>query len=163
MVRPIEVATLDIALQGEHNSDFYFAAGLDRPYYYSVHSAAAELAPAGNTLLHVAKYLAAEGPESTASEAELEHLLHRLNPGWQQKLIHKRFLPHVRAANRLASASAGGLAGRQAVCIDGLERTFLAGDWVGAQGWLADSSVASALLAAEQVLQNAPTRAQMLV
>ena len=35
-----------------------FALGLDRPYYFSVHSAAAKLAPEGISVVHVMKYLA---------------------------------------------------------------------------------------------------------
>ena len=34
-----------------------FALGLDRPYYFSVHSAAARLAPEGISVVHVMKYL----------------------------------------------------------------------------------------------------------
>ena len=149
---PIQVASFEVALQGEHDPTFYFAGGLHKPYYYSVHSAAAKLAPAGQTLIHLAKYLAPEGPDADAAEAEFEALLDRVLPGWRPLLVHKRFLPHIRAVNRLAPAASGGLQGRQPVRISGLRRTFLAGDWIGKNGWLVDASVASALQAARYVL-----------
>ena len=60
------------------------AFGLDRPLYYSVHSASAELAPEGVAVLHVMKYLGAgfrHDPE--AVERELEAFLERLQPGWR--------------------------------------------------------------------------------
>jgi phytoene dehydrogenase-like protein len=146
--QPVLAACLDVALRRLPDESFYFAAGLDKPYYYSVHTAAANLAPAGHALIHIAKYLAPEGAEATADEAELTALLDQLQPGWRAELSHKRFLPHLRVVSRLTTAASGGLAGRQPVTITGHDRIFLAGDWVGPEGWLADASVASALAAA---------------
>ncbi|MCB8962726.1 MAG: FAD-dependent oxidoreductase [Ardenticatenales bacterium] len=146
--QPILAASLDVALRRLPDASFAFAAGLDKPYYYSVHTAAADLAPAGHALIHIAKYLAPTGPEAMADEAELETLLDQLQPGWRAELDHKRFLPHLRVVSRLTTAANGGLAGRQPVTIIGHDRIFLAGDWVGPEGWLADASIASALAAA---------------
>ncbi len=54
---PIKVATLDIALGELPQPRATFAVGIDRPLYFSVHSSAARLAPAGGALIHVAGYL----------------------------------------------------------------------------------------------------------
>ena len=145
---PVAAACLDVALRRLPDESFSFAAGLDKPYYYSVHSTAADLAPAGHALIHIAKYLAPTGSDATATDAELMALLDQLQPGWRAELSHKRFLPHLRVVSQLATAAGGGLAGRQPVTIAGHDRLFLAGDWVGPDGWLVDASVASARAAA---------------
>jgi hypothetical protein len=49
---------LDVVLSSLPDKDTLFAVGVDRPLYYSVHSAYAKLAPPeGGALIHVAKYL----------------------------------------------------------------------------------------------------------
>ena len=54
---PIKAACLDVALDRLVRPEHRFALGLDRPYYYSVHSAAAKLAPEGVAVVHLLKYL----------------------------------------------------------------------------------------------------------
>ena len=48
---------LDVALSSLPDKDVLFALGVDRPLYFSVHSAHAKLAPEGGALIHVSKYL----------------------------------------------------------------------------------------------------------
>jgi hypothetical protein len=60
-------------------------------------------------------------------------------------------------ANDLPRAADGGLPGRVPVAL--AENIFLAGDWVGGEGMLADAAAASAAEAAQKVLArlaNAP-------
>jgi hypothetical protein len=52
------------------------------------------------------------------------------------------------AAQALVTAAGGGLAGRPAVEVPEVPGLYLAGDWVGAEGLLADASLASARRAA---------------
>src|SRR5258707_1112299 len=74
-----------------------FALGIDRPLYYSVPSAYAQLTPSGGALIHVAKY----GGDSSA-EPELEGLLDEMQPGWRDVVVHRRFLPAMVVSNAIA-------------------------------------------------------------
>ena len=55
-------------------------------------------------------------------------------------------------SHSLPLACEDGLAGRPAVSAAGHPNVFLAGDWVGPEGLLADASAASAAVIARQVL-----------
>ncbi|MEK7829475.1 MAG: NAD(P)/FAD-dependent oxidoreductase [Acidobacteriota bacterium] len=147
---PVKAACLDVALEQLPEPLSTFALGIDRPLYLSVHSAVAKLAPTGKAMIHVAKYLGSENPaDPKAVERELEELLDLVQPGWQKHLIERRFLPAMTVVNSLATAEQGGLAGRPGPAVSDVEGLFVAGDWVGAEGWLADASVASGKRAAE--------------
>jgi phytoene dehydrogenase-like protein len=150
---PIRAACLDLALSRLPRPDNRFALGLDRPLYYSVHSAAAMLAPEGVAVVHVMKYL---GNDTTATPQvvaqELESLLDQLQPGWREHTMARRFLPSMTVAHGLPRAHEDGLLGRPAVAMPERPNVFLAGDWVGPLGMLADASAASAAEAAKCVL-----------
>jgi phytoene dehydrogenase-like protein len=150
---PIRAACLDLALRRLPRPDNRFALGLDRPLYYSVHSAAAKLAPEGVAVVHVMKYL---GNDTTATPQvvaqELESLLDQLQPGWREHTMARRFLPSMTVAHGLPGAHEDGLLGRPAVAMPERPNVFLAGDWVGPLGMLADASAASAAEAAKCVL-----------
>ncbi len=150
---PIKAACLDVALDRLERPRQRFALGLDRPYYYSVHSAAAKLAPKGTSVVHLMKYLR-EGVDQDAGaiERELESCLDRLQPGWRSHLVTRRFLPGMTVSYSLPLASENGLSGRPAVDGTGCPNVFLAGDWVGPEGLLADASAASARSGAQRVL-----------
>ena len=64
----------------------------------------------------------------------------------------RRFLPGMTVAHGLPRAQEDGLSGRPAVAVPERPNVFLAGDWVGASGMLADASAASAAEAAKCVL-----------
>jgi phytoene dehydrogenase-like protein len=146
---PIHAACLDVALSSLPLPTATFALGIDRPLYLSVHSAAARLAPKGGALIHVALYLEPDSVETPREmERELEGLLDLIQPGWRGVVVHRRFLPHLAVSNALVDARRSGLAGRPGPEIPGIENVFVAGDWVGAEGMLADASLASAERAA---------------
>jgi phytoene dehydrogenase-like protein len=135
------------------------AFGLDRPLYFSVHSASARLAPEGMAVLHVMKYLGGAGhPDAVDVEDELEGFLESLQPGWRERVIARRFLPGMVVAHSLPQAEEGGLAGRPGADVVGVPNLFLAGDWVVSEGMLADASAASAREAASRVLESAMTQ-----
>jgi phytoene dehydrogenase-like protein len=152
---PIRAACLDVALDRLPRPVDRFALGLDRPLYYSVHSASARLAQQGVAVVHVMKYLGGDnsGMEEGV-EPELEEFLDRLQPGWRQHVRQRRFLPGMIVANALPEAATGGLAGRPGVEVPARPGVFLAGDWVGAEGMLADASAASAARAARLALAS---------
>ena len=154
---PVKAATLDIALRYLPNPKATFALGADRPLYLSVHSATARLAPEGGALIHVAKYLAPEGEDSNETiERELEGLLDLVQPGWRSALGYRRFLPDLIVANALPLAERSGTRpGPQVSDVPGL---FVVGDWVGKEGMLVDTSLASAKRAAELIAGTRPVR-----
>ncbi len=151
---PVKVACLDVALRRLPEPRALFALGIDRPLYFSVHSATARLAPAEGALIHIAKYLGNEAADAHAVERELEGVLELLQPGWRAVLAERRFLSSMTAANALVTAAQGGYAGRPKPDATGIRGLLLAGDWVGDEGMLADASVASGKRAAELILQR---------
>lgn len=144
---PVRAACLDVALRRLPRPEQRVAFGLDRPLYASVHSAAARLAPEGVAVVHVLKYLRTDAEDAggpAGVEAELESYLEQLQPGWRSEVIERRCLPGMTVAHALPRADEGGLAGRPGVAAARVPGVFLAGDWVGPEGWLADGSAASA-------------------
>jgi phytoene dehydrogenase-like protein len=152
---PVKAACLDVALRRLPQPRIGFALGIDRPLYLSVHSLTAKLAPEGGALIHVAKYLGSNPGDNPAEvEAELEEVLDLIQPGWRDVLVERQFLPKMIVSHALATAAEDGLSGRPKPDVAGVEGLYVAGDWVGAEGWLADASVASAKQAATLILQR---------
>jgi NAD(P)-binding Rossmann-like domain len=79
--KPVRLVCLDVALSSLPNKDTLFALGVDRPLYFSVHSAYAKLAPEVGALIHVAKYLGTSiEPKPREDQLELEAFLDLLQP-----------------------------------------------------------------------------------
>jgi phytoene dehydrogenase-like protein len=150
-VTPVRAACLDLALSSLPRPRAQFALGIDRPVYFSLHSAGARLAPAGGAVLHVARYLDGSADDDSA-EAELEALCDRLQPGWRARLVERRFLPRMIVTQDMPRAAAGGLAGRAPIAVADVPGVYVAGDWVGPEGMLADAAVASATAATRAIL-----------
>jgi phytoene dehydrogenase-like protein len=156
---PVLAACFDVALDGLPRPRCRVAFGLDRPLYFSVHSASARLAPRGIAVIHLMKYLGGMGnPNAEHIEGELEAFLEGLQPGWRGRVVARRFLPGMTVAQSLPRAEEGGLAVRPGAEVEGVSDVFLAGDWVGPEGMLADASAASAREAARRVLDSFKTR-----
>src|ERR671930_214793 len=151
--KPVRLVCLDVALSSLPDKDTLFALGVDRPLYFSVHSAYAKLAPNGGALIHVAKYLGTSiEPKPREDQPELEEFLDLLQPGWRQVLVKKRPLPNMVVSNAVVTAAGGGLGGRPDPRI--AENLYIVGDWVGKEGLLSNASVASAKHAAQQILNK---------
>ena len=119
---------------------------------FSVHSAA-NLAPGGIAVVHAMKNLGGETNEPPALiEQELENLLDRIQPGWRERTVVKRYLPSMTVTHALPTAAENGLFGRPLASVESHPHVFLAGDWVGSEGLLADASAASAREAARRML-----------
>jgi phytoene dehydrogenase-like protein len=148
--KPVHLACLDVALSNLPQKDVLFALGIDSPLYYSVHSAAARLAPENGALIHVAKYLGASmQSKPKEDEKELEELLDLLQPGWRHVVVKKRPLPNMVLSNALVTAGNGGLSGRPNPKIE--DNLYIVGDWVGSEGLLSSASFASAKRAAQLI------------
>jgi phytoene dehydrogenase-like protein len=151
--KPVRLVCLDVALSSLPDKDALFALGVDRPLYFSVHSAYAKLAPEGGALIHIAKYLGTSiAPKPREDQPELEELLDLMQPGWKQVLVKKRPLPNMVVSNAVVTAATDGLAGRPDAKI--ADNLYIVGDWVGKEGILSNASVASAKHAAQLILNE---------
>jgi hypothetical protein len=144
---PVTAACLDVGLAHLPEPDRKLVLGLDRPLYASVHTAYARLAPDGTELVHLIKYHGPDAPAGDGDKAELEGLLDLAQPGWRDHLLVERFLPKMVVTHALVTP-----AGRPRSEVP-LPGVFLAGDWVGDEGMLADAALASAKRAASACLE----------
>lgn len=153
---PVRAACLEVGLTRLPEPRRPFALGIDEPTYLSVHSEAASgLAPAGGALFHAARYLAPEEkPERAELEAQLGGMLDALQPGWRDCVATKKLLTDLRVAHALPTAAMGGLAGRPGAVVPHLASVYLAGDWIGPDGFLADAAFASGRAAARAVVRG---------
>lgn len=148
-VVPVRAACLDLGLARLPNPRRVFALGIDEALYFSVHSAAAKLAPEGAALVQIARYLGPdEHPERDELEAQFERMLDSVQPGWRAELVTRRLMRDLVVTHDAPQAARGGLAGRTPGQVTGVANLWLAGDWVGPTGLLVDASFASAQAAA---------------
>lgn len=116
-----------------------FVVGIDEPLYFSVHSPPARLGPRGATVVHLLRY----GATGAASDrARLEELARSAGVE-ESDVVDRRFLSRMVVTPAVPTPSAGGLAGRAPVADRARPGAFLAGDWVGPVGMLADASIDS--------------------
>jgi phytoene dehydrogenase-like protein len=139
----VMMSSLDIALSKLPEPRNTFAIGIDKPHYFSVHSAWSQLTPKGGALLHVAQY--GEG----GREDELEAIVDEMQPGWRDLVVHRRFLPAMTVSNALAQPDGNAPRARAVTPIKGL---YIAGDWVDEGGILSDAAFASARVAAKAII-----------
>jgi phytoene dehydrogenase-like protein len=142
---PAEVACLDLALSRLPSDRYAAVQDLERPQFLSMQSVCAHIAPAGGAMVQAVRQLPARS-RSDPREAEhgLESLLDRAQPGWRDLVVEHVFLPHMEASSLLPAAASGGYGGRPGHRVPGLATLYLAGDWVGPEGYLLDASLASA-------------------
>lgn len=139
---PAELSVLDLGLRRLPKRGRRFALGIDEPTYLSRHS------PPGHrdgSLLSLASY-------TRQPRAELETMADAVQPGWREQATLQRFLPRMVAVSAIPSAAAAGLSGRPAV--DRGEGLYLAGDWLGPEGWLVDAALSSGAAAAAAALRS---------
>lgn len=151
---PVQAACLDVGLRRLPDPRTLFAVGIDRPLYFSVHSAVARLAPQGGAVVHAAKYLGEGEGDPKSVEAELEGWLDFLQPGWRGAAVERRFLPRLTVSSALVTAERGGTSGRPGPAVPEVRGLYAAGDWVGPEGMLSDASLASARRAAQMILDD---------
>lgn len=152
-----EVACLDVALSRLPSARYPAVQDLEQPRFLSTQSLFARVAPPGGALIQVVKQLpAAPQSDPRSDEQELEKLLDRAQPGWRDLVVERVFLPRMEASSLLPTAAAGGYAGRPSHRVPGLANLYLAGDWVGPEGYLLDASMASARRTAELLREDLP-------
>jgi phytoene dehydrogenase-like protein len=149
---PAPIACLDVALERLPVPDNPVVQDLDRPRFASAQSVYSRVAPEGAALVIAFKQLDPRDPgDPREDERDLEDLLDRAQPGWRDVLVRRQYLPRIEAVGALPTAREGGFAGRPGPRVPGIEGLYLAGDWIGPEGFLVDASVASARRAAELV------------
>ena len=141
-----EISVLDLGLRRLPRRTRRFALGIDQPTYLSRHSPPDQREGA---LLSLASY----GREPRPA---LEALADTVQPGWREQVSFERFLPRMVPVSAIATAATNGLAGRPAV--DRGDGLYLAGDWIGPEGWLVDAAISSGAAAAAAALRR-PVRA----
>jgi phytoene dehydrogenase-like protein len=161
-MQAVTATCLDVALSSLPSPAMKLAIGIDRPYLLAVHSAYAQLTPRGGALIHVAKYRKQRaaidddelefdqprrGDEVAADEQELEALLDQLQPGWRDVLVHRRFLPSMTVSHSLVTPGM-----QRPPVVTQVRGLYLAGDWVGDEGILADAALSSARTAARAII-----------
>jgi phytoene dehydrogenase-like protein len=151
--RPVLAATIGVALSEVPVPSTRLLLGIDSPLYCSLFSATAKVAPEGAGLLQLAKYLGPNEPSPSDTD-EMEALADRAQPGWRDRVVHRQDLRSMVVVNALATAEGGGLRGRPGIDAAAIEGVYLAGDWIGPEGWLADASVASARSVAERIAKE---------
>jgi phytoene dehydrogenase-like protein len=150
---PARVACLDVALRRLPDARHTVVQDLEGPRFLSAQSRYARIAPAGAALIGAFKQLDPRRPaDPRADERDLEGLLDAAQPGWRDLVVERAYLPRIEAVGLLPTAAGGGLVGRPGPRVAGLAGLYLAGDWIGPEGFLADASFASAREAARLAL-----------
>lgn len=145
--RPARANTLDLALSRMPDGAHDFGIGIDRPFYISLHSNAAKLAPGHGAVVHVAKYLPVGEAPGADAIGELERVADLVMPGWRALEVKRQELRGIIVANALPRWDRK----RAGVCVKDAQGLFVAGDWVGDEGMIADAAAASAVEAAMAV------------
>jgi phytoene dehydrogenase-like protein len=132
---PVTAACLDLGLRGCRPPVVF---SLDEPLYLSRHCPPGDLAPRGGSVVHVMRYGARD---ARLDRIELREYARQAGISDNQ-IVEERFLANMVVTHLLPSPEHG-LAGRPQVTLPALPGMYLAGDWVGPSGWLADAAMAS--------------------
>ncbi|HFK1710830.1 TPA: hypothetical protein ACGXNW_004585 [Bacillus mycoides] len=153
--RPLYAACLDVALNRLPNSERAFALGLDQPFYFSIQSLSTKLSENGAYVLHVMKYNDNRSQtDPKEDKKQLTNLLDLLQPGWDKEVASIRFLPKIMVAHDSRTIHHDGAGSAPGVFVPEVNGLYVAGDWVGLEGRLADAAMISAKLAAQGVINN---------
>jgi phytoene dehydrogenase-like protein len=151
---PLFASCLDVALARLPAPEQSFIVGIDTPVYLSAQWATVRPAPDGGAVVHALRYHGHGAQPAQEHRAELTQLLDDVQPGWRDVVVHQRFLPRMMVCAGLPEPAAGGLAGRPGACVATRDGIFLAGDWIGHHGLLAEASLASAREAARAAVRH---------
>lgn len=155
---PSRMACLDVALTRRPPGP-PLVLGIDEPLYLSVSSDRSRIAPSGGAVVQAARFLPLGGQAPDGTREQLESLLDQALDGWRDALLHARYLPGLTVTHDGALATAGGRRARPDPEVPGVDGLFVAGDWVGSQGWLAQASIVSGAIAARRIAATAsPSR-----
>ncbi|MFS0722406.1 phytoene desaturase family protein [Paenibacillus sp. 1P07SE] len=151
LATPIKAACLDVVLHDISGKRPSFLAGfwLDQPLFYNNPSTVAKMSNNGSSVVHMIKHLGDSPGDAKADLHQLEKGLDLVWPGWRQYERTRQYLPCITVAHDYRKAAGDAGFGSE---VDGVVGLFVAGDWVGTTGMLADASFASAKIAANAVI-----------
>ncbi len=151
---PLYGACLDVALKQLPYPERVFALGLDQPVYYSKHSGPVKLSDNDTQVLHLMRYNDDKSMRNARRDKEeLLQLLDLLQPGWNKEVTALRYTANAIIAHDARTISHY-VAGPALTKVPEIAGLYVAGDWVGDEGRLADACMASAKAAAENVLRH---------
>lgn len=153
---PLYAAALDVGVRGVPSPGYVL--GVDAPVYGTTQAPPARQAPEGDSVVAVLRYGTRNGADD---RAELERWLTHVGVR-PDAVICARFLARMAVTGAVPLARNGGLAGRPGVTATGIPGVFLAGDWVGPHGHLADAAFASGEAAGLAAARAAAGRATMV-
>jgi phytoene dehydrogenase-like protein len=135
------VACLELGLRRPAEHAGLFA--VDQPLYLNTHCPPADLAPDGGVVVHAMRYQ----PVGDSMPADEQHALLRALASdagvTDADIVEQRFLARMVVTGAIPTAAAGGLTGRATAEVPGVPGAFVAGDWVGPVGMLADAALVS--------------------
>lgn len=150
--QPIYAACLDVALRKLPNPHHNFAIGIDQHILFSNHSRASKLSEDGTVVLQLIKYLGTEKEEHALEDKrELEKIMNLMQPGWEEEVVAKQFLPHITVVHDAIKIGDTQHFGPNVPEIPGL---YMAGDGTGHGEMLVDTAFASAKRAANAIMRQ---------
>jgi len=153
---PAQIACLDVALRRLPVPQHSVVQDIEHPHFMSAQSLYSDVAPEGMALVYTFKQRepgrAMADPRE--DERDLEGFLDRAQPGWRDLIVKRFFLPRIDAVGALPTAKRGGFEGRPGVLAASIPGLYLAGDWIGAEGFLSDASTASGREVARMLLRG---------
>lgn len=147
---PSTVACLDLGLRRPPDRRVVF--GIDEPMYLSTHGPPADLAPSGRAVVHVMRY----GARSASADRSALGGLARTAGVRDDDVIEQRVLARM-VTSHAVPVPGRGLAGRPGVDSAGARGVYVAGDWVGPDGLLADAALASGAAARQCAVAHVRT------
>jgi phytoene dehydrogenase-like protein len=136
-LRPVYASCLDMHLERLPVPKQLAVFSLDDPIYLSTHSGICNMTDSGE-LVHAMWY----GDPGHDPRGALETFLDDAQPGWRDVVINERYGRSLLVTYGRPEPSTG-FAGRPGPVVPDAPGVFVAGDWVGDTGMLADAALAS--------------------
>ena len=148
---PVYAACLDLVMKRLPKPNKTFAIGVDQPWYFANHSAVSTFSEhPEQDVIHVMKYLPPGlSPSSGGDQKELEAFLDEIQPGWQDHVLERRFLPRMLVSHAVSEPSS--VTHKPGPVVTGRPGLYVAGDWVG-ESMLVKASLVSAREAAATII-----------
>jgi phytoene dehydrogenase-like protein len=152
---PATAACLELGLR--RPPETRFVLGVDTPLYLSTHCPPADLAPPGGVVVHLMRYQRHDDDRtSTTIRNELWRLA-QMAGITDDDVVEQRFLSNMVVTGALPAAATGGRPGRPTVEATGRPGVLMAGDWVGEEGLLSDTALASGAAAGRLAVERSAT------
>jgi glycine/D-amino acid oxidase-like deaminating enzyme len=149
---PSQASVLDLALSAPPHHRFVI--GVDEALYLSDHGFVGQMSPPGGASVSLGRYLAPDDRPTVDSGRSTLRTFARHAGITDDAVVDERYLHRMTTVSAIATAHQGGLAGRAPVRVEDRPGVFLAGDWVGPRGHLADAVLASAEEAARRAIAH---------